>query len=117
MKGTIELNGMHFRAFHGVLEEERRCGGDFVVDFRCGYPFADALRSDHLSDTLDYSAVYALIAKEMAVPSQLLEHVAGRIAAAIRAAYPQMGEAFIRITKLHPPVGGPADAASVSLYF
>ena len=66
MQGRIELCGMRFRAYHGVLEEERRCGGDFVVDFSCAYPFDQALVTDDLSDTLDYSAVYAVIAREMA---------------------------------------------------
>ncbi len=117
MEGKIELNGLRFRAYHGVLESERRCGGDFVVDFSCSYPFAAALRSDNLSDTLDYSAVYQVIAREMAIPSQLLEHVAGRMAKALRAAFPAMGPARIRVAKLNPPLGGEADSSAVTLGF
>ena len=117
MNGKIELIGLQFRAYHGVLESERRCGGDFVVDFACEYPFGAALQSDALSDTLDYSAVYAIIAREMAVPSRLLEHVAGRIANALRRDFPAMGPARIRIAKKHPPLGGAADASAVTLDF
>lgn len=117
MQGRIELCGMRFRAYHGVLEEERRCGGDFVVDFSCAYPFDQALVTDDLSDTLDYSAVYAVIAREMAVPSQLLEHLAGRIAAALRSSFPEMGAARIRVAKMNPPLGGEADHSAVVLEF
>ena len=31
---TIELTGMEFHAFHGCLEQERKEGNTFVVDFR-----------------------------------------------------------------------------------
>lgn len=87
MEGKIELNGLRFRAYHGVLESERRCGGDYIVDFSCSYPIEKAMHTDVLEDTLDYSAVYQVIAREMALPSNLLEHVAGRIAAALREAF------------------------------
>ena len=117
MEGKIELNGLRFRAYHGVLEEERRCGGDFVVDFSCAYPFEKAFVTDDLADTLDYSAVYAIIAREMAIPSQLLEHVAGRIATALRAAFPLIRDCRIRVAKKNPPLGGEADASAVTLEF
>ena len=37
--GTIELEGMQFRAYHGCLETEKIAGNDFVVDFKfnCSY--------------------------------------------------------------------------------
>ena len=117
MEGKIELNGLRFRAYHGVLESERRCGGDFIVDFSCSYPIGAAMRSDALEDTLDYSAVYQVIAREMAIPSRLLEHVAGRIARALREAFPAMGPASLRIAKKNPPLGGEADTSAVTLDF
>lgn len=117
MEGKIELNGLRFRAYHGVLESERRCGSDFIVDFSCSYPIGAAMRSDALEDTLDYSAVYQVIAREMAQPSKLLEHLAGRIAAALRKAFPAMGPARIRIAKKNPPLGGEADSSALTLDF
>lgn len=117
MEGKIELNGLRFRAYHGVLESERRCGGDYIVDFSCSYPIGKAMHTDALEDTLDYSAVYQVIAREMALPSNLLEHVAGRIAAALREAFPAMGPARIRIAKKNPPLGGEADSSALTLDF
>ena len=33
-KGLIELEGMEFHSFHGVLESEKVDGNLFIVDFR-----------------------------------------------------------------------------------
>ena len=33
-KGIIELEGMEFHSFHGVLEREKVTGNLFVVDFQ-----------------------------------------------------------------------------------
>ncbi len=113
--GIIELSGMKFRAYHGCLPSERENGGDFVVDFRGSLDISAAEASDALCDTLDYSAIYGIVAAEMAVPSNLLEHVAGRIRDAIEAAFPDLPEFEVSVSKLAPPVGGPAAAAKVTV--
>lgn len=106
----IELEGMEFKAYHGCLEYEREQGNLFMVDFcgnvDCRQSTADPFESDDLCDTVDYGAVYDLIAAEMAVPSNLLEHVAGRIALSIRGAYPQFTSFSVRVSKRNPPVNG-----------
>ena len=117
MKGTIELNGMHFYACHGVLPREREEGGDFIVDFSCAYDISKAVETDSLEDTLNYAAVYTIIAREMAEPSCLLEHVAGRIAKSLREAFPELTGFKVKVTKLNPPVNGPADSSSVTIEF
>ena len=109
------MTGMHFRANHGCLESERRDGGDFKVDFRCDYPIGAAVRSDCLDDTLDYSRVYEVIAREMAVPSSLLEHVAGRIADAVAKEFPSLEQFEISVYKKNPPVGGECEWACVTI--
>ena len=113
--GTIELLGMHFKAYHGCLPEERTDGGEYVVDFRCSINPENAIQTDELSSTLDYSGIYSIVAGQMAIPSNLLEHVAGRIRDAVETAYPDLEEFEISVSKLNPPVGGPADAAKVTL--
>lgn len=113
----IELCGMEFRANHGVFPEERRDGNDFTVDFRCEYPADAAAESDRIEDALDYSAVYAVIKREMAIPSNLLENVANRIAKALRAEFPSMGPAEIRIAKNNPPLGAPVACSAVRMTF
>lgn len=97
---------MRFRAFHGCLESERREGNDFEVDVTLEADIARAAASDRLEDTLDYGRVYSIVSREMAVPSDLLEHVAGRILEAIEAEFPSLKGASVRVSKKNPPVGG-----------
>lgn len=113
--GTIELNGMRFHSYHGCLPEERRDGAEYVVDFKCRRDIWDAVRYDQLSDTVDYSRVYDIVATEMAVPSNLLEHVAGRIADSLQHAFPDLEHFSIKVTKLNPPTAGPSDSSSVTI--
>ena len=103
---TIELVGMEFHAFHGCLEEERREGNTFMVDFRGKADLKKAAKSDNLEDTIDYSKVYEIVAAEMAKPSNLLENVAARIVDAVNRA--ELGFWFVqvRVSKKNPPVGG-----------
>ena len=103
---TIELVGMEFHAFHGCLEEERRDGNTFVVDFRGKANLRKPAESDNLEDTIDYSKVYDIVAAEMAKPSNLLENVARRIVDAIMGAGMKFWFVQVRISKKNPPVGG-----------
>ena len=115
MKGTIELTGMRFQAYHGCLPEERREGNLFVVDFSCEYGMSRAIGSDNLEDTLDYGEIYDIIGKEMSKPSNLLENVAGRIARAIMESHPEIISLKLSVAKHNPPVRGEAEWSRVTL--
>ncbi|MBR6275869.1 MAG: dihydroneopterin aldolase [Prevotella sp.] len=112
----IRIEKLRIRAFHGVLEQERSVGGDFLVSLRIGYPWRLAMESDNVKDTLDYAAVYRLVQREMAVPSQLLEHVAGRIVSALQNEFPQIMSIDLWLTKVTPPMGGDCEGAGVELH-
>lgn len=81
MKDRIELIGLRGKGFHGVFEQERRTGQDFVVDLALVVDTRAAAASDDLSHTVDYgavaSAVYELIT---GAPVNLIETLAERIA-------------------------------------
>ena len=115
MEGLLELKGMRFHAFHGCLPQERVDGGEYVVDFSVKLDVERAVDSDELGDTLDYSKVYAIVREQMEIPSDLIENVARRVAAAIRAAFPQLPPFTLKLTTLAPPVGGVCEGASVTL--
>lgn len=106
---------MHFFAFHGCLPQERKDGNDFLVDFRCNFDLSTAAKSDQLEDTIDYSEIYRIVAEQMAIPSVLLENVAGRIRDGIEAEFPFIPEFEVSVIKMNPPVGGPTDIAKVTL--
>lgn len=114
-KSSIFINNLRLYAFHGVLPQERVVGGDYSVDLRVHYNISRAIETDRLEDTISYADLCALIQREMAQPSALLEHVAGRMAQAIIHAYPQVEKIWIRITKQNPPMGADCDGAGVEI--
>jgi dihydroneopterin aldolase len=114
--GYIFLKDLRFHAFHGVMPQERKVGGDFLVSLRMGYDISKAMRTDEVSDTLNYAEVYALVRKEMEQPSALLERVAGRIAEALFASDPKILSIDLWLTKVNPPMGADCQGAGVGLH-
>ena len=115
MTGTLELEGMEFRAHHGCLQHEKLAGNDFVVDFRGEMDMSAAAESDSLEDAVNYAHIYEVVAEEMAQPSDLLEHVAGRIVKALAARFPEFTSFSVRVSKRRPPVAGIVQWSRVTL--
>lgn len=111
----IALRGVEFYAYHGVMPEEQVVGNKFIVTAELSYSWASAAETDDLIDTISYADLYDLIAKEMATPSQLLEHVAGRICTAIGQRWVGVQEACVSITKCTPPIPAMMQGAEVTL--
>lgn len=112
---TIELEGMRFYAYHGVLDQETKVGNHFVVSLQLVVEVQQSLRSDALEDTLNYADAYDCVAREMQIPSKLLEHVSGRIVSALFHQFPQVQQIALKLTKLNPPFRGDVSSASVSI--
>lgn len=115
MTVQIELEAMKFYAWHGVSPQETRVGNTFVVNLILTAPLENAIASDDLDDTVNYAEVYAIVKEEMAIPSKLLEHAAGRILNALKRAFPQLLAIRLKLSKLNPPFGGDVYSASVIL--
>lgn len=116
-RSTIFLKHLRFHACHGVMEQERVVGNDYVVDVQLQVPVDRALTTDCVDDTVNYAEAFDVVRREMMVPSQLLEHVAGRMAQALEQAFPQVQAIRIAITKVNPPMGADSDGAGVDLCF
>lgn len=111
----ITLSNIEFYAYHGVLPQERTVGGWYSMDISVTTENEEATETDNLSDTINYAEIYDIAKKEMAVPSKLIEHVAGRILRSIHRAFPQVDIATIKLTKKHPPIPGASINATVEL--
>lgn len=111
----IELRGLRVVGTHGLLAEERDRAQPFEVDLDLYVDLGPAGLSDRLADTVDYGALCASVVEVVAGPhSQLLEHLAQRVADAVLAS--AGGRAVgttVTVRKLRPPV--PADLASSSV--
>ncbi len=103
MNGSITLNQCKFYAYHGVSEQERKVGNHFEVTLTVHCPMQQAIDHDDLDGTVNYAALYDLVAREMAKPSKLLEHVAGRIIEAVKQEFPTVTGGEITLSKLTPP--------------
>jgi dihydroneopterin aldolase len=113
MQSTIQLAGLEFYAFHGVMEQEQTVGNTFLVDISIDADLFKSMHSDQLEDTINYAEVYALIKQEMAIPSCLLEHVAGRILHSLFNHFPTIERITITIAKKNPPMEGQVAWAKV----
>jgi 7,8-dihydroneopterin aldolase/epimerase/oxygenase len=81
MADRIELRGLTVRGHHGVFEQERRGGQDFVVDITVWIDLDRAAASDDLADTVDYGELAQRAAAIVGgPPKKLIETVAGEIA-------------------------------------
>jgi dihydroneopterin aldolase len=115
-QSTITLRDLRLRAYHGVLPQERVVGGDYSVTLCVSCDVSRAVVTDRVEDTLDYSVLCNIVRRQMAVPSALLEHVAGRIGSAVFRQFPQVSAVDVEVTKCNPPIGVQCGGASVSLH-
>ena len=91
-------------------------GGWFTVSVKMELNDCEAVESDSIYDAADYAEVYETVAKEMEEPSDLIEHVAGRIAEAIFDDFSIVESVTITVQKDNPPIEGAAmDGASVTI--
>lgn len=118
MTTSISLNKMRFFAYHGVADQERIVGNHFEVSISLRCDIAQALTSDCLDHTINYAEIYDCIEREMNIPSQLLEHVAGRIIAAIKQHFGnQIEGGTITVAKLAPPFKCQLESVAVTVDF
>ena len=113
--GYMELRGLVFKAYHGCLERERIEGNTFTVDFKGRLDIAAAAASDNLDDAVNYGLVYDVIAREMSIPSNLLENVAARIITALEKDFPSFRGMSVKVSKKNPPVNGECEWSSITL--
>ncbi len=114
-QSSILLQGVRFYARHGVDPQERQIGAEFVVDLRVDADCSPAVESDLLEGTVNYATLYRLVKEEMDVPSQLVEHVAGRIAKRIFSECPTAHRIQLKLIKRNPPMGADSQGAGVEL--
>lgn len=108
---TIAIEGMEFHARHGVYEAERLTGGLFVVDVYVQTGSMPA--NDQIESAINYESIYLICRREMARPRNLIETLAQSIIASLKNQFGEMLALRVRISKMHPPVGGPVKCAAV----
>lgn len=113
--GIIRLKNIRTFSFHGCLIEESKIGSDYSVDLEIKTDLRKSSLSDQLKDTVDYVHLNRIVVEEMAIRSQLLEHVAHRIIKRIFAEIPSVSTIIIAVSKLNPPIGGDVEAVTIQM--
>lgn len=101
----IELRQLQFFSFHGLYAEERKVGGEYVVDLFVKYN-SEKKQITSLEETINYEKLYDIVKKEMSQPRDLLEIISQSIAEKIQQLFPSIKEIEITIEKKNPPIAG-----------
>ncbi|MBQ6965354.1 MAG: dihydroneopterin aldolase [Bacteroidaceae bacterium] len=111
----VIIEGLRLYAYHGAMAQERKVGAYFTIDADIATDFSYAIETDKLRGTINYADILAIIKREMAIPSRLVEHVTGRIAHAILAECPTAQTVHLKILKENPPMGSDCRGAGVEI--
>ena len=96
----IELKNVQLFAYHGVYNEERRTGNDYLLNL--SVEIDDKSHISSLKDTVNYVTLYEIVQDQMSKPTDLLETVVTNIAEVIHERFPQIKVIEISLYKLNP---------------
>lgn len=109
----VQLHNLLFNSFHGIHEEEKILGNDYVVNISMEVrEETQVITSIH--ETINYAEIYKIIKMRMAIPTPLLETVIMEAGNSIYQKFPELYSINISIEKMHPPIEGMQGSAIVS---
>ena len=114
MKNYIE-NRKAMLAEIKALIEEGKIGSDYTVNLEVKTDLRKSSITDNLSDTVDYVLLNRIVVEEMAIRSDLLEHVAHRIIMRIFEEVPEISRIIVAVSKINPPIGGDVEAVTIEM--
>jgi dihydroneopterin aldolase len=113
--GTIRLKNIRTFSYHGCLIEEGKIGSDYSVDLEIRTNLKHSSESDNLKDTVDYVHLNKIVVEEMAIRSNLLEHVAKRIIDRALSELETVSKIKVGVSKINPPIGGDVEAVTIEM--
>ena len=113
--GFIKLKNIRTFSYHGCLIEEGKIGSDYSVDLKIKTDLRQSSITDNLVDTVDYVHLNRIVVEEMAIRSNLLEHVAKRIINRVLKEIPAISRIILSVSKLNPPIGGDVESVTIEM--
>jgi 7,8-dihydroneopterin aldolase/epimerase/oxygenase len=105
MSDSIFVTGLVLHAHHGVGEDERRIGQQFLIDLVLDLDLAAAAGSDKLADTVNYGELVDTVSEAFSAKRyRLVEAAAGAVADAVLAAFPRIARLRVTVHKPHAPI-------------
>jgi 7,8-dihydroneopterin aldolase/epimerase/oxygenase len=111
--GIIKLKNIRTFSYHGCLVEESKIGSNYSIDLEIKTDLTKSAQSDALKDTVDYVLLNQIVVDEMAIRSNLLEHVAQRIIDSAMKKIPSISYINVAVSKLNPPIGGDVEVVTI----
>jgi dihydroneopterin aldolase len=114
-RDRVELRGLRVQGTHGVLPAEHEAPQPFEVDLDVWFDMAAAVRTDDLADTVDYAQLAIVVAEVVggARHYELLEALAGELAAVLLDADDRIDAVAVSLRKLEPPIPLTIDSVGV----
>lgn len=101
----IIIKGLRLFAYHGVNEEEKIHGQDFVIDLTASLDLTRPCESDDLNDTVSYAKIIKTVRRVFTAEKyDLIEKCAGEVASAVLEEYPEISEVTVRVMKPDAPI-------------
>jgi dihydroneopterin aldolase len=113
--GIIKLKNIRTYSYHGCLIEEGKIGSDYSIDLEVKTDLRKSALTDNLEDTVDYVLLNRIVEEEMAIRSNLLEHVAHRIIKRIFDEVAAISRITLAVSKLNPPIGGDVETVTIEM--
>jgi len=112
----IFLRAMEFTGRHGVFDEERADEQLIEVDIELDVDLRPAGRSDELTDTVNYAAIFELCRARVEEHTyHLLEAIGENICSDVIASDPRVDRVVVTVRKPGVPIDGVLDHAGVRL--
>lgn len=111
--GLITVEGIRVFAYHGHLPEEAVLGGHFIVNVCVEADTEEVEKTDDLNHTVDYVKIIAIVKKQMAIRSNMIEQSAKRIVDAILPLN-KVKKVTVELEKVLPPIDATFDKISVT---
>jgi len=108
----ILLEGMEFTAFHGVMDEERKIGGRYVVNLSVSVA-DNSGADDNISSTINYQSLYDITKNVMHENANLIEYLAHQIIREVYECFTSVIRVKVEVYKYNPPVGGKVERSGI----
>jgi dihydroneopterin aldolase len=112
--GLITVEGIRVFSYHGHLPEEAILGGHFIVNVWVEADTLEVEKTDDLNHTVDYVRIIDIVKEQMVIRSNMIEHPAKRIVAAILPLY-KVQKVKVEVEKIQPPIDATFDKISVTI--
>jgi 7,8-dihydroneopterin aldolase/epimerase/oxygenase len=102
---TIFIRGLSLHGHHGLLDHEAEIGQRFVIDLELQVDLSEAIETDDLGRTIDYSLVVATATRAfLAARHTLLERAGAAIADSILETFDRARAVSVTVHKPQAPI-------------